>query len=179
MSVNIFFNVRETLSFQHTLVFSKQPEISWSQVRRVRRMIMAEMPLPAENRQSKQRMCRLVVLMKNQWAICPHFSSLAPRSINKPFQHHHVECLINSGPSGYEFKVDVTPDVEKAGPTLFSSWTLTSVASLAWGFTVNCFKISNVSFCDFCSLKQKFAFTVCSIVRSVFTSEQNWWHTVI
>jgi hypothetical protein len=26
----------------------------------------------------------------------------------------HVEYLINSGPFGYEFKVDDTPDVEKA-----------------------------------------------------------------
>jgi hypothetical protein len=32
-------NVRETLSFQHVPKFWEQPEVSWSQVRRLRRMI--------------------------------------------------------------------------------------------------------------------------------------------
>jgi hypothetical protein len=35
------------------------------------------------------------------------------------FKHLHVECLINSGPFGYEFKVDDTPDVGKADQHCF------------------------------------------------------------
>jgi hypothetical protein len=64
-------------------------------------------------------MCRRVVVVKKQGAISPQLSSLAPHSINKPFQHLHVECLSNSGPLGYEFKVGVTPDVEKADQRCF------------------------------------------------------------
>jgi hypothetical protein len=53
-------------------------------------------------------------VVKNQWAISPQLSSLAPHSIKKPFQHLH-----NSGPFGYKFKVDDTPDVEKADQNYF------------------------------------------------------------
>jgi hypothetical protein len=42
-----------------------------------------------------------------------------PRDISKPFQHHHVECPINGGPFGNKFKVDHTPDVEKADQHCF------------------------------------------------------------
>jgi hypothetical protein len=45
--------------------------------------------------------------------------TLAPRGINKPFQHLHVEYLINSGPFGYKFKENNTPDVEKAAQHCF------------------------------------------------------------
>jgi hypothetical protein len=38
---------------------------------------------------------------------------LVPHGINKPF-HHHIECLINSGPFGYKCKVGDTPGVDKA-----------------------------------------------------------------
>jgi hypothetical protein len=38
---------------------------------------------------------------------------LAPHGISKPFQHLHIECLINSGPFRYKFKADDTPDVKK------------------------------------------------------------------
>jgi hypothetical protein len=39
--------------------------------------------------------------------------SCVPHSINKPFQHLHIERPINGGPLGCKFKVDYTPDVEK------------------------------------------------------------------
>jgi hypothetical protein len=39
--------------------------------------------------------------------------------INKPFQNMHVECLINSGPFRYKFKVDDTPDAGKADQLYF------------------------------------------------------------
>jgi hypothetical protein len=48
-----------------------------------------------------------------------HSSSLAPHSINKPIQHLYVECLINSAPLGYEFKVDDNPAVEKPDENCF------------------------------------------------------------
>jgi hypothetical protein len=57
--------------------------------------------------------------MKNQWAISPELSSLAPRRINKHFQHLHVECMNNSGSLGYKFKVDDTSNVEKADQHYF------------------------------------------------------------
>jgi hypothetical protein len=38
---------------------------------------------------------------------------LMPRGINKPFQHLHVEYLINSVPFKYKFKVGDTSDVGK------------------------------------------------------------------
>jgi hypothetical protein len=46
-------------------------------------------------------------------------TTLAPHSNNKPFQHLHAECLINSGPFGHKFEVDDTPDVEKADQHCF------------------------------------------------------------
>jgi hypothetical protein len=45
--------------------------------------------------------------------------SLVPHSINKPFQHLHIERLINSGPFGCKFKVDYTPDVEREAQHCF------------------------------------------------------------
>jgi hypothetical protein len=45
-------------------------------------------------------------------------SLLTPHGMNKPFQHH-VACLINSGLFGHEFKMDDTPDVEKADQLFF------------------------------------------------------------
>jgi hypothetical protein len=39
--------------------------------------------------------------------------------INKPFQHIHIECVINSGSFGYKFEVDDTPDVKKADQRYF------------------------------------------------------------
>jgi hypothetical protein len=59
------------------------------------------------------------VVVKNQIVISPQLSLLAPHDINKPFQHLHVDCLINSGPFGYKFKVDDTSDVEKADQHCF------------------------------------------------------------
>jgi hypothetical protein len=64
------------------------------------------MPLPAKNYDTRSA--------ERAGAISPQLPSLAPQSNNKPFQHLHVECLINSGPFGYKLKVDDTPDVEKA-----------------------------------------------------------------
>jgi hypothetical protein len=64
-------------------------------------------------------MCWRVVVVKNQSAISPQLSLLAPHGIIKPLQHLHVGCLINSGSFGYEFKVDDTPDVEKADQHCF------------------------------------------------------------
>jgi hypothetical protein len=57
----------------------------------------------------------------------------------KSVQHLHAECLINSGPFGYKFKVHDTRDVEKSRSTLFWSYTLTSVASLTLVLTINRF----------------------------------------
>jgi hypothetical protein len=42
-----------------------------------------------------------------------------PSSTNTPFQHLHVECLINSGQFGHKLKIDVTSDVEKADQHCF------------------------------------------------------------
>jgi hypothetical protein len=50
---------------------------------------------------------------------------------NKPFQHLHVACLINSSSLGHKFKVDDTSVIKKKQIPLSSS-TLTSVASLTW-----------------------------------------------
>jgi hypothetical protein len=36
-------------------------------------------------------------------------SSPEPHDIDKPFQQLHVQCLINSGPLGYKFKMDDNP----------------------------------------------------------------------
>jgi hypothetical protein len=49
----------------------------------------------------------------------PQLSSLFPHGISKPFQHLHIECLINSGPFRYKFEVDYAPDVEKADQNCF------------------------------------------------------------
>jgi hypothetical protein len=53
-------------------------------------------------------------MVKNQCTISPQLSSLVPHGINKHFQHLHIECLINSGAFGNRFKMDDTPDIEKA-----------------------------------------------------------------
>jgi hypothetical protein len=45
----------------------------------------------------------------------------------------HVECLINSGPFKYKFKVDDIPDIEKADKNCFDLGLLTSTASLTRG----------------------------------------------
>jgi hypothetical protein len=60
-----------------------------------------------------------VVVVNNQWAIYSQLCSLAPHGINMPFEHLHVECLINSGPFRQKFKVNDTRDVEKSRSTLF------------------------------------------------------------
>jgi hypothetical protein len=59
-------------------------------------------------------MCQCIVVVKNQLAISPQLSWLVPYDANKPFQHLCIDYLINSGPFGYRFKVNVTPDVKKA-----------------------------------------------------------------
>jgi hypothetical protein len=64
-------------------------------------------------------MCWHIVVVENQLLISPQLSSLAPHGINKPFQRLHIECLINSVPFGYKFKVDDTPDVKKGRSILF------------------------------------------------------------
>jgi hypothetical protein len=61
----------------------------------------------------KRGVCRRVVV-KNQYAISPQLSSLAPHGINTRFQHLHVKYLINSRPFGYRITLDDTPDVQKA-----------------------------------------------------------------
>jgi hypothetical protein len=53
-------------------------------------------------------------VVKNQSAIFSQRSLHARHGIIMPLQHLCVECLINSGSFGYKFKVDDTPDVEKA-----------------------------------------------------------------
>jgi hypothetical protein len=107
-------------------------------------------------------MCRRVVMMKNQWAISPQLSSFAPQGINKPFQHLHIKYLINSGPFGYKFKVDDTSDVEKA-------WTLTSVVSLAWGYTIKSFYHLWRFTWRFMQFNTNFAFTFCSVWAKLTT----------
>jgi hypothetical protein len=53
-------------------------------------------------------------VVKNQSAISAQLTVLVPHGINKRFHHLDVECLINSAPFRHKFKVDDTPDVEKA-----------------------------------------------------------------
>lgn len=59
-----------------------------------------------------------VVMVKNQWANSPQFSSLAPYGT---FQCLHVKYLINSGRFEYKFKVDGAPDVDKADQHYFNA----------------------------------------------------------
>jgi hypothetical protein len=59
--------------------------------------------------------------------VSPELSSLAPHSISKPFQHLRVECLINSVPFWYRFKVDDTTDVAKADQHYFDLELLISM----------------------------------------------------
>jgi hypothetical protein len=70
--------------------------------------------------------------VKNQWVPSPQLSSLAPHGINKPFQHFHVECLINMAPSGTNSKW-VVPLMSKKQISVVLTLHLTFVASLPWG----------------------------------------------
>jgi hypothetical protein len=121
---------------------------------------MAQMPLPAKNCDMKRRTCWSVVVVEKHSAISPPLYSLAPHSINKPLQTLHMECLINSGPFGHRFEVDDTTDVEEADQHCFdlglrNPWLLWPGDS-----PQTVFNISNASLGDFCSLTQKFTFTL-------------------
>jgi hypothetical protein len=72
---------------------------------------MVEMPFPAKNCETRSE---------------EYTGAFSSRTINErslpnsprlrltaTIQHLHVERLINSGPFGYKFKLDDTPDVEK------------------------------------------------------------------
>jgi hypothetical protein len=106
------------LSFQHTLEFWKQPEVSWSQVRAAAYdpwqrclFLLKTVTLEAKNVPAHSR---------GEESMSDFFTTLlTPHGINKPFQHMHIECLINSSPSGYKFKVDDNPDVKKADQHCF------------------------------------------------------------
>jgi hypothetical protein len=54
-------------------------------------------------------------------------------------QNVHEKCLNKSVPFGYRLKLNNTADIETADEHFFSFWTLTSMAPLAWEFTINCF----------------------------------------
>jgi hypothetical protein len=71
-------------------------------------------------RRSKRGVCQCVVIVKNQWVISLQLSLLASHIISMLFQHLHVECVINSGPFGYRFKLDDTPNVKKADQHCFN-----------------------------------------------------------
>jgi hypothetical protein len=60
-----------------------------------------------------------IAVVKNQRVISPHLSSLMPHSISKLLEDLHMECMINIGPFRYNFKLDDTPDVKKAGQHCF------------------------------------------------------------
>jgi hypothetical protein len=69
-----------------------------AKVKKVRSMIQGRYAFSYLKLQySKRRICRRFVVVKNQRVISPQLPSLAPHCINKPFQHLHVEYLINSG----------------------------------------------------------------------------------
>jgi hypothetical protein len=70
---------------------------------------MAEMPFPAKssNIRSEEH-----AGMMFGWRI-------NELSLHKPFQHLHVDCLINSGPFRHKFKVYYNPDVNKSDKNCF------------------------------------------------------------
>jgi hypothetical protein len=65
--------------------------------------------------------------------IAPQLSMLMPHSVNKAFQHLHIECLINSDPLRYKFKVNDTRNVEKVDQQCLDLGLLTCMAALACG----------------------------------------------
>jgi hypothetical protein len=78
------------------------------------------MPFPAKNCNTGSAECAgAFSWWRIKRAISPQLSSLSPHGINKDFQHLHAECLINSGPFGYKFKVVAILHVEKVAQHYF------------------------------------------------------------
>jgi hypothetical protein len=75
-------------AFNTPFEFWKQPEVSWSQVRRIRRMVHGRDAFSCQSlRHSTWRIYRRVVVAKNQWAISLQISSLAPYTTIRIFNN--------------------------------------------------------------------------------------------
>jgi hypothetical protein len=116
--------------------------------------------------------------VRYHWAITPHLYLLAPHFINKPFQHFHMECLINNGSFMYNLIVNDAIDIKKVDEHCFHLGLWHPL--LLWPVG-----ILQSSLCGICpvgyvySLTQNFIFTLICIMHSIFMCEQSWWRTVI